>query len=246
MKVIAWNCKNGKFQSKKDAILELGPDILVVPECDKPENLMFENAVAPSGRDWIGDKNGIGVFCFNGYRLERLGGYDHEIKYFAPFRVSKDDFSVTILAAWAWKPGDSSEPYYDIVSKAIKHYDLLLHAQTPTLFLGDFNTPGTGNNLMTPVPNNPCLNKHREIVGKLAEMGMVSLFHAKNKGLVHGKEKPDQATLYYNKHRHEPFHCDYCFASKTMADRLLTIEIGDPNVWLDHSDHMPLIMTFGQ
>ena len=40
MRIIAWNC-NMAFRKKAQAILAMAPDILVLPECECSEKLIF-------------------------------------------------------------------------------------------------------------------------------------------------------------------------------------------------------------
>jgi len=246
MKIIEWNCRYGDFQGKKTAILEHKPDILVVPECENIVSLTFHNGTQPSAMEWVGDsvnRYGIGVFGFNGYCFEKLGSCDH-VKYFGAFRAFRGETSLTLLVAWANKTG-SSEKYHEIVEEAIKHYDQLLQ-KDKVLFIGDFNTPGTGNNLDNPKIDKPnsYLKKHLEIVETLKNKGLESVYHCKNEE-EHGHETT--ATLFYCGCQEGRFHCDYCFASKDMREALTgsePVKIGEFDVWKKDSDHMPLIVDF--
>ena len=241
MRIITWNCLGANFQEKKEAILKLKPDVLVVQECEPLEKLIFAEGL--TGQDRIGDEGqlrGLAVLCFNGFRLERLDGHNPDLKFFLPLRVFKDNLSLTLLATWVWHK-DSSQ-YLDVFSAAVDHYAEVLNREK-MLFLGDLNTPGAENNLASPTAGNRFLERHLEIVGKLSQKGVKSLFHAKN-NVEHGKEKKEDATLYHNSDPSKPFHCDYVFASDDMLKRLQFIEIGKPVDWLKLSDHMPLIVDF--
>lgn len=249
MKVIAWNCNAGKFQTKKDAILKHEPDILVVPECEPLEKLVFDAASQPTARDRIGDEGqhrGLAVFCFNGYRLERSDCYDPEIKFFLPLRIFKDNVSLTLLASWVWH--ESSSKYLDVFNNAVDHYAKVgFIGPKKTLFLGDFNSPGKGNNLDNPFRKNSNLDKHKEIVEKLSAIGLRSLYHSTAcPPQEYGKET---VPTYFDTPKSEgskgPFHCDYCFASEDMQERLIKpMVIGKFDDWIGASDHMPLIMDF--
>lgn len=248
MRVITWNClgvwSNDRkgFQNKKEAVLKQRPDILVVPECESLEKLSFPEDCRPTGQDRIFDEEqerGLAVFCFNGFQLERLDRFDPEIKYFLPLRIFKGDLSLTVLATWIWKNPKDTNPmkYLEIFSAAVDFYAPILNREK-VLFLGDFNTPGAENNLDRPKLGNRFLKKHLAIVEKL---GFKSLFH-EMKGVAHGKENSEDATLYFNNDPRQPFHCDYCFASSDILDRKQSVEIGKPALWLQLSDHMPLIV----
>ncbi len=47
------------------------------------------------------------------------------------------------------------------------------------------------------------------------------------------------------RHKSKPYHIDYCFVSTDMLDRLQSVDIGDFDFWIKYSDHVPLIVTFG-
>lgn len=54
MKLITWNCQ-GAFRKKAAQVLLHSPDILVVPECEHPDKLVF-NSTTPQPNDllWVG------------------------------------------------------------------------------------------------------------------------------------------------------------------------------------------------
>ena len=82
---------------------------------------------------------------------------------------------------------------------------------------------------------------HTELVARLSDLGIVSLHHALT-GEQHGKETVPTFFLYRN--RHKPFHIDFCFLSRDLLDQVMSFEIGPPDEWLPHSDHMPLFVEF--
>ena len=247
MRIIEWNCRYGGFQKKKEEILKCKPDILVVPECENTECLTFCDGTKLTSTEWINDgcnKYGIGVFGFNGFRLKKLAGCDN-VKFFGAFSVFREETELNLLVAWANNTG-SGKKYHEIVEKAIDHYGQLLR-QPKTLFIGDFNTPGNGNNLVNqfflgyPKSENSYLKKHQDIVKALDGKGLKSVYHVKS-GEKHGHETT--ATYFHNKCIVEPFHCDYCFASEDLRAILSSVQIGKFNNWKKHSDHMPLIVDF--
>ena len=55
MKIITWNC-NMAFRKKAGHILAHKPDILVVPECEHPDKLKFNDDVQkPTDILWFGE-----------------------------------------------------------------------------------------------------------------------------------------------------------------------------------------------
>jgi exodeoxyribonuclease III len=54
MKIITWNC-NMAFRKKADLLLKYQPDILIIPECEHPDKLLFEaNTPKPNDTLWFG------------------------------------------------------------------------------------------------------------------------------------------------------------------------------------------------
>ena len=54
MKIITWNC-NMAFRKKADHVLALDPDIVVVPECECVDKLIFPtDAKKPTSILWFG------------------------------------------------------------------------------------------------------------------------------------------------------------------------------------------------
>jgi len=45
------------------------------------------------------------------------------------------------------------------------------------------------------------------------------------------------------KHEDKPYHLDYCFASKSLLNKM-SIELGQYKEWISLSDHMPIIVRF--
>jgi len=48
------------------------------------------------------------------------------------------------------------------------------------------------------------------------------------------------------RHKDKGYHIDYCFASEDFAERLKSVEIGKYGFWKKYSDHVPVIVTFGE
>jgi len=71
MNIIEWNSQ-GAFREKHDRILQVQPDILVVPECESEAKLKFGN-LTPTPNDffWYGDSENkrIGIFFLLGFQI---------------------------------------------------------------------------------------------------------------------------------------------------------------------------------
>jgi endonuclease/exonuclease/phosphatase family metal-dependent hydrolase len=54
--------------------------------------------------------------------------------------------------------------------------------------------------------------------------------------------KESKLTLFFHRKPERPYHIDYAFISKSLIGKNNNnIEVGDPDLWLEYSDHMPLV-----
>ena len=79
------------------------------------------------------------------------------------------------------------------------------------------------------------------MVKQLADAGLSSLYHQLS-GEDQGNES--SATFFMQRKLEKPYHIDYIFLSQALL-QAATLKVGQPQQWLQHSDHMPLIATFG-
>lgn len=237
MKLITWNC-NMAFRNKAAALLALRPDVLVLPECECPDNLRFDAALPkPSGLLWFGQNRhkGLAVLSYNDWTLERLPGHDGRFRHFVPLRVRKAAYSLRLFAVWANNPQDPDGPYVTQVWKALHHYGRRV-GRSNTVLAGDFNS-----NTIWDRPRR--VGNHSDVVGHLARKGIDSLYHE-----YFGQEQGREAhpTHYLYRHADKPYHLDYCFASADLRARLRSVEVGAHGDWARWSDHMPLIVEFDE
>ncbi|WP_046368555.1 endonuclease/exonuclease/phosphatase family protein [Flavihumibacter petaseus] len=235
MKLITWNC-NMAFRKKAALILSHQPDILVVPECEHPDKLLFEPDIPqPMSILWFGTNRnkGLGIFSYTNLKLKLLRNHNTELKMIIPIAVTGPDTKFTLYAIWANNPDDPDGQYVEQVWKAIHHYDKKL-TNKQTILIGDFNSNTiwdrkyrTGN--------------HSHVVNRLEDKGIFSCYHAHFKQ-IQGKE--EHPTFYLYKHKDKPYHLDYCFASADMIARIRSIEIGDYDHWKKYSDHVPVMVEF--
>lgn len=226
------------FRKKASFILKHDPDIAVIPECECPQKLDFDDSVKkPTSIVWFGSNpnKGLGIFSYGNYRLTRLRKHNADIKIIVPVAVKGGDFDFTLLAIWAHNPDDPDGQYVEQVWKALHYYDQIIKSGA-TMLAGDFNSNTiwdkkyrTGN--------------HSHVVEKLARKKISSCYHLHHQQ-EHGKEK--HPTFYLYKHKDKPYHLDYCFASKDITDRVQHVEIGKHRYWSKYSDHVPLIVTLNE
>ncbi|REH00083.1 endonuclease/exonuclease/phosphatase family protein [Flavobacterium aquicola] len=234
MKLITWNC-NMAFRKKAEFILKEQPDILIVPECEHPDKLIFKNTIAqPTNQLWFGQNHnkGLGIFSYSDFKIELLSIHNAEFKYVLPLLVSNNKFKVIIFAIWAQKP-EKHDCYTEQVWNAIHFYSDLLDNEN-VILAGDFNS-----NSIWDKPNR--IYNHTNLVGILKNKNIFSTYHT-----FHNQEqgKETTPTLFMHRKLERPYHIDFCFASKNLIDKMKSVEIGKYENWTKHSDHKPLTVTF--
>lgn len=222
------------FRIKADHILAYKPDILVVPECEHPDKLKFNDGIPkPTDMLWFGEnKNkGLGIFSYSHFRFKLIKTHNPELKMIIPIAVTGNNYKFTLFAVWANNPADPDGAYVEQVWKALQHYKL---SRKKTVLAGDFNSNTiwdrkyrTGN--------------HSHVVHHLQKKGITSCYHLQQKQIQGSEEHP---TYYLYRHRDKPYHLDYCFASADLANKIQSVEIGDFGFWKQYSDHVPVMVTF--
>jgi len=222
------------FRNKGQLIQMKQPDILVVPECEHPDNLLNINLNATSVL-WCGTNRnkGLAVFSFGNYRLNLMDVHNKEIKIVCPISVTGGDVDFTLMAVWAQRTKDRDYRHIGQVWKALYHYIEIL-SQEKVIIAGDFNS-----NVIWDKKHR--LASHSMTVKKLSDMQIDSVYHS-HFSQVQGKEI--HPTFYLYRHEKKPYHIDYCFASSYFMKRLMDVEIGAYENWKTHSDHTPLIANF--
>ena len=77
---------------------------------------------------------------------------------------------------------------------------------------------------------------HSVVVQQLMDLGLSSAYHFMNNEMQ-GEET--QKTFYLHRNAEKGYHIDYCFLS---PNRLISFEVSDKNVWLEYSDHVPIVV----
>ena len=224
------------FRKKAGHILAHKPDILIIPECEHPDKLKFNDGIPkPTDVLWFGanQNKGLGIFSYNHFRFKLIKSHNPELKMIIPIAVTSKNYKFNLFAVWANNPADPDGQYVEQVWKALQHYNKQLSKKN-TILIGDFNSNTiwdrkyrTGN--------------HSHVVNRLSEKGITSSYHLHHKQIQGSEEHP---TLYLYRHKDKPYHLDYCFVSTDLADKILSVEIGDFDFWTKYSDHVPVIVTF--
>jgi exonuclease III len=235
MRIITWNCQ-GAFRRKADIILSHKPDILVVQECEQLYDLSFHTSDHPiKFHHWHGDSKhkGIAIYSFSDYTIELLSGFNSVFRYILPFRVTGHGQTFTLFAIWAMNNKINREArYIGQIWQAINHYAALL--KDTCLLIGDFNS----NKIWDYKGRD---GNHSDVVSKLAEHDIHSAYH-QHFDMPQGTEA--HPTFYMQRKQNKPYHIDYCLASKVLLDMLINVEVGTYDDWIQHSDHVPMIVDF--
>jgi exodeoxyribonuclease-3 len=224
------------FRKKAAFILAHKPDILIVPECEHPDKLIFNNDTQkPTDILWFGTNlhKGLGIFSYSDFRFKVHDGHDQNLQMVIPIAVTGKQFSFNLFAIWANNPNDPDGQYVEQVWKAIHHYDKLLTGKR-TVLAGDFNSNTIWDRKYR-------AGNHSNVVKYLEEKGIYSSYHLYFKEAQGREQHP---TLYLYRHKDKPYHIDYCFISADLAKKMRSVEIGDYDFWMQYSDHVPVTVTF--
>jgi exonuclease III len=224
------------FRKKAAFILTHKPDILIIPECEHPDKLLFPiDTTKPTDTLWFGkNKNkGLAILSYSNFRFTVLDNHNQDLQMIVPIAVTDGQFDFTLFAIWANNPTDRDGQYVEQVWKAIRYYDSLL-TDKKTILIGDFNSNKIWDRKHR-------VSNHSVVVQLLEEKGIFSTYHLHHKQSQGLEEHP---TLYMYRHKDKPYHIDYCFASKDLLAKVRSVEIGDFDEWTKYSDHVPVVVTF--
>lgn len=235
MKVMTWNC-NGAFRKKYHMIDEINVEIAIIQECEDPKNATKPYLEWSGNYLWIGqNKNkGIGVFVDEKITLESLNWSDKNSNYknetlesFLPCLINNE---YILIGVWTKRANSDVFGYIGQFWKYLQlHKDKLIDKKV--IIVGDFNS-------------NVIWDKwdrwwnHSDVVKELEEININSLYHVLNNE-EQGKEKTP--TFYMQRKLEKPYHIDYIFLSKNCIDINAPFVIGNKDIWLEHSDHLPII-----
>lgn len=223
------------LRKKHQAITRLGPDLLVVQECESKGKLKAHlNGLKYNQIYWYGNNihKGVALITFNDTVATPKMNYCKDYEYIIPFDISYKGKKINLLCVWAMQhKTDSKKGYVGQVWGAINYYADDLNS--PSIIVGDMNS-----NAIWDTKNRK--GNHSDVVIFLKEKKMSSVYHYCN-GYPHGEEQ--HPTLFLLKKENRPYHIDYCFVPNSMLSRQTTITIGEYSEWIRLSDHMPIIVA---
>jgi exodeoxyribonuclease III len=236
MRIVTWNANSSPgtrlpaslqraFERKRDRVLELQPDIVVLQELARPADPVSPHHV------WQGrfESRGVAVVATSDYVLELIGSLDYSQSVF-PIRV-RGPHNFTLVAVWAL-PGHASPRagnYVAEVLQGLMHYRHLLDG--PVVVTGDFNSNARWDAQARP-------QNHSDLVAFLEEeLGLVSAYHCWNM-VPQGRE--EDATFYLYRNREKPYHIDFVFVPADWC--IEHVHAGSHDHWCRESDHTPLVV----
>jgi exonuclease III len=230
LRVVSWNC-NGAFRQKLELMEPLNADLLVIQEAEDPDKWGGSYREWASSFLWRGTNRnkGLAIFARDGLKLSKLDWPDHGRELFLPCRV---DNKFNLLGVWTKQNKAIGHPYIGQFW-AYLNSNRQNVAESPFAAVGDFNSNSRWDR------QNRNWN-HGDVVRELQELEIQSLYHLENEA-KHGYEA-DQ-TLYLLRDLKRPFHIDYAFAHKSLISNKIAFTVGKPEMWLKHSDHMPIVFN---
>lgn len=214
-------------RKKISRVLELRPDVLILQECSQADIA----AVGAPFSFWVGNKpnKGLGVLGFGHHSFEIDQSFRDDLTWFIPVRVI--DVGVNVLALWASRT-TKRDGYVRETHKALDHYRDFL-SRAPSIMMGDFNSNTIWDHLH---PG----RSHSEMVARLGELGLQSVYHA-TRAEAQGAESV--STFYFHKNLDQGFHIDYAFASEEIVKNA-RLDILSGAEWIGVSDHVPIVLEF--
>jgi exonuclease III len=235
MRIISWNCcwqKEGFTDKKREEILKLNPDILIVQECKQDEWRKLN--YSDKNGHWYGDgkesqgdpkkSNGIGIFCDKKYSIDcsLFSGHDlSNMRYAIPYIIKYEDNEIlTLFSIWA----KSGYEYYHVpILNSLEHfYD---KTNSWIIVAGDFNTGSQYN------------NKENERYYEFIKNELKAKYNLGNCAFwqewapTFNVEKKGEVDFYLD---------DHCFFEYVL--KVTSFGIGNWSYWSKYSDHVPIII----
>ncbi len=231
MKILTWNC-NGALRKKLDELKQFDADLMIVQECENPETVKDKQYKEwAKNYLWTGKDNhkGLGIFARENVRIKNLEWDAVGLKYFIACKVNND---FTLLGTWCHGANSLGFPYIGQLWKYLEIHKLKL---SKCVIAGDFNS-----NVIWDRKNRSW--NHSDVVRELKKIKIESLYHKHHRKETGGKEL--QPTFFLHRKLDKPYHIDYIFASEEFSKSLKVFSIGQPEKWIEKSDHMPVYCEF--
>jgi exodeoxyribonuclease-3 len=220
-----------RFHEKVGLLLQLAPDVAIVPECARPEVLLRREARLGAGAmAWAGTnpRKGIAVLTFGAWHIEPASRTEEDLGTILALRI-EGDAVFHLVAVW-------NSPVRRVAGRRPLRLAAALETLVPFLSGGPAILAGDFNRAL--------LRRRKDgarVPSKLARrieaMGLASAYHTA-RGVRPGEEP--EPTLFMNRGRSWSRHVDYCFLDKRTLAALRRVEVGPAIPWILASDHVPL------
>jgi endonuclease/exonuclease/phosphatase family metal-dependent hydrolase len=222
LRLIAWNCHHGSLSTRLAELAPLAPAIVFLQECRPGETLWLNGPLVTQA---VGVRKSVALASHDGnYQLARLRRRANRGRAVVGATVA-GPVSFTALGIWSQGPR-----YVDDVMRTLKAYNRVLRSR-PAVVMGDLNSGTNLNDRRSPSKG------HARIIDALADLGLVSAYHAFHK-VDHGHEA--HPTYRHNHKPSRPWHIDFCFVPAAWVPNLVAVEVLDGKEWTARSDHLPL------
>jgi exonuclease III len=222
LRIITWNCRSGSLRVRLSQLAGFSPHVVFLQECDPTETLPLADQIC-SRR--ISSNKGIALIVSPDYHCVELGRRAGGGAMIAATVDGRASF--VALGIWA-QPRD----YVGDVLRALDAHADLLQAG-PAVVMGDFNSGSALADAPTPTRG------HQRIVDALADLGLVSAYHAFHR-VEHGQET--HPTYLHQFKPSQPWHMDFCFVPDSWARSILNVQVIDGDEWPARSDHRALLV----
>lgn len=233
LRIVSLNCcwqKNGFTDVKRNEILKLSPDILLVQEC-KQDDWLKLNYSDKNGH-WYGDgkeakgnpnKNiGIGIYCDKQFSIDPTLFINNDLsdmRYALPYIVKYQDNEIlTLFSVW------TKEGYKNFHEPIINSLEYFYEKTNSSIILiGDFNTgsiQGASN-----------AHWYEDLYDTFAK-----------KGFINCASGQEWVPTFFRGNK--SWLDDHCFASSDFQEKVISFGIGNYDYWRKYSDHCPIIVDF--
>jgi hypothetical protein len=220
LRLIAWNCHHGSLSTRLAELAAFAPAIVFLQECRPTETLPL---TGPFLIRRVNGQKGIALASLDAdYHLETLTRRANRGRAVIGAAVS-GPVSFTALGIWSQGPR-----YADDVMRTLGAYRKVLRSGSAVV-MGDLNS---GTNLAA---TGSVSNSHSRILDALADLGLVSAYHAFHH-VEHGREA--HPTYRHQRKPSRPWHIDFCFVPVGWS--VVGVDVLDGPEWAARSDHLPL------
>jgi hypothetical protein len=211
-----------RLHDKVGALLDLRPDVAVLPECACPEALLRRSPeILPSSLAWTGPNpaKGLAVLAFGAWSVSVESGHNGKAATAMPLRIAGPRalrlLAVRALPPWARRQWDRvPEPLPDAVERSRRFL-----ARPPAVLVGDF---------------------HQTLVRATRE-GPVSSPFARRLEQAGFTSACRDATYFPYRKPHRGYLTDHVFLDASLSPKVRRAETGTSH-WLSVSDHLPVLV----